>query len=391
MVYYFTCVLSFLAGVNLTLDDQLLDFTRARWNRMLMKGFWSLLVLMVMLECLYLIFITPLAPEEFFRHYMLIPAALHLSVLVLSELCLRFLEERMRDYALLAASSVITFIIVDINVEIGYIIPALFLPVLVSIFYFSARKLIAASLMSLVTLYSLYFFNTSMDISVVGIVALTAMLGAFCLIARGVISRGKEMRQYYIHAAKSNQELLVKNILMDKLAKTDALTELYNHITFHEYLDKLIEHHDTTHMPLQLALIDIDNFKSVNDHFGHRAGDSVLRQVADLVRSQAGMNDFVARYGGEELAVIFTDKSADKSLQILETIRQNIELAVYKELGSRQITVSIGFADYDREGKEKFFIRTDQALYNAKSQGKNRIVLAGDASAAGEQSRFAWQ
>lgn len=390
MVYCLTCVISFQAGVNLTLDDQLLDFTRARWNRMLLNGFWCLLVLMVILECLYLIFITPLASEDFIRYYMLVPTSLHLSVLVLTELCLRFLEERLRDYTLLAAASVITFIIVDINVEIGYIIPALFTPVFVSIFYFSARKLIAASIMSLITLYCLYFFNVKLNISVVGILALTAMLGAFCLIAWGVISRGKEMRQYYIHTAKSNQELLVKNILMDKLAKTDALTELYNHITFHEYLDKLIEHHESTRMPLQLALIDIDDFKSVNDQFGHRAGDSVLKQVAELVRSQAGMNDFVARYGGEELAVIFTDKSADKSLQILETMRQNIEQAAYSELGSRKITVSIGFADYDQEGKERFFIRTDRALYTAKSQGKNQIVLAGDGM-EGEKSRFAWK
>ncbi|QJC53213.1 diguanylate cyclase [Paenibacillus albicereus] len=373
------------------MDDQLLDFTRARWNRMLMNGFWCLLVLMVILEGLFLIFITPLAPDVFLRRYMLLPTSLHLSVLVLTELCLRFLEERLRDYSLLAASSLLTFIIVDINIEIGYIIPALFLPVLVSIFYFSSRKLIAAAILSLTTLYSLYFFNRSLDISVVGILSLTAMLGAFCLIAWGVISRGKEMRSYYIHAAKSNQELLVKNILMDKLAKTDALTELYNHITFHEYLDKLIEHHDATSMPLQLALIDIDNFKSVNDQFGHRAGDSVLKQVADLVRSQAGMNDFVARYGGEELALIFTDKSADKSLQLLETIRHNIEAASYEELGSRKITVSIGFADYLGEGKEQFFVRTDQALYAAKSQGKNRIVTAAAEPDPGSKSRFAWQ
>ena len=123
-----------------------------------------------------------------------------------------------------------------------------------------------------------------MSISLIGILSITAMMGGFCLVAWGVIIRGKEIREYYINTYKSNQELMIKNIIMDKLAKTDALTELYNHITFHEYLDKLIEHHDTSGMPLQVALIDIDNFKSVNDQFGHRAGDLVLKQVAEIVR-----------------------------------------------------------------------------------------------------------
>ena len=100
------------------------------------------------------------------------------------------------------------------------------------------------------------------------------------------------------------------------------------------------------------------------------------------------MNDFVARYGGEELAVIFTDKSGDKSLQILESMRQGIASASFDLLGSRRVTVSIGFAEYAMEGKERFFVRTDQALYTAKKEGKNRIVIAQDAMEEGK-SRFA--
>jgi diguanylate cyclase (GGDEF)-like protein len=358
------------------LDDQLLDFTRARWNRMLMNGFWCLLGLMMLFEFLYLAYITPLAPGVFFKKYILLPTALHLIVLIGAELAIRYLSEKIRDYALLIASALMTFIIAEINIEVNYIIMALFLPVLVSTFYFSAKKLLFAFLLCLIALFSMYFFNPYLDISLIGILSITAMMGAFSLVAWGVITRGKELRQYYIHTSRFNQELMVKNTIMDKLAKTDSLTELYNHITFHEYLDKLIDHHEASGMPLQLALIDIDDFKSVNDQFGHRAGDLVLKKVSEIVQAQAGMNDFVARYGGEELAVIFTDRAFDKSLHILEAMQSKISSAVYEKLGTRRITVSIGFSDYADEGKENFFARTDKALYSAKSSGKNRIIIA---------------
>ncbi|CDN45817.1 MULTISPECIES: diguanylate cyclase [Paenibacillus] len=364
------------------MDDQLLDFTRARWNRMLMNGFWCLLGLMILFEFLYLAFITPLASGIFFKKYILLPTVLHLSVLVGAEFAIRYLSERLRDYSLLVASALMTFIIVEINIEVNYIVIALFLPVLVSIFYFSSKKLVFADVLCLLSLFCLYFFNDNLDISLVGMLSITAMMGAFSLVAWGVITRGKEMRQYYIHTSRFNQELMVKNTIMDKLAKTDALTELYNHITFHEYLDKLIDHHDVSGMPLQLALIDIDNFKSVNDQFGHRAGDLVLKKVSEIVRAQAGMNDFVARYGGEELAVIFTDRAAEKSLHILEAMQTKISSAVYDKLGTRRITVSIGFSSYADEGKENFFARTDKALYAAKSSGKNRIIIAEEAEVA---------
>ena len=103
---------------------------------------------------------------------------------------------------------------------------------------------------------------------------------------------------------------------MDKLTKTDALTDLYNHMTFHEYFEKLIEQHEQNGLPLQLAIFDIDNFKLVNDMFGHRAGDAVLQRVSELIRSKVSTNDFVARYGGEEFAILFTDKLKMEALKL---------------------------------------------------------------------------
>ncbi|AJY75823.1 sensor domain-containing diguanylate cyclase [Paenibacillus beijingensis] len=364
-----------------------LDYNRNRWNRMLLNGFWLLLLLTILLESLYLP-VTYLPSSQFVMHYIALPTLFQLIVLLLAETGLRLLSDRFKDYMLIAASALLSTVIVNVHIEINYLLLALFCPVIVSIFYFHTKKLLFALGCTLASLYGLYFFNSYMheDISQAGLATITMMFASYSLIGWGVLLRGRELTSYYRTITKSNQELLVKTIVMDKLAKTDALTELYNHITFHEYLDKLIEHHDTNGMPLQLALIDIDNFKSVNDTYGHRAGDVVLRTVADIVRAEAGQNDFVARYGGEEFAVIFTEITPERSLKALEQIRHDIAQIRHEVLGERYITVSTGFSSYrPHEGKEPFFQRTDQALYLAKKTGKNRVVDADVAELKVEQ------
>ena len=181
---------------------------------------------------------------------------------------------------------------------------------------------------------------------------------------------------YLQSSYESHQQLLVKTVWMDKLTKTDALTDLYNHMTFHEYFEKLIEQHEQNSLPLQLAIFDIDNFKQVNDMFGHRAGDAVLQRVSELIRSKASTNDFVARYGGEEFAILFTDKLKMEALKLVEQIRQEIAQAPHELQQGKPVTVSVGFAEYIAgEGKEHFFNRVDDALYKAKNPERIKPLL----------------
>ena len=137
-------------------------------------------------------------------------------------------------------------------------------------------------------------------------------------------------------------------------------------MTFHEYLDRLIDQNHVNDLSIQLALIDIDNFKKVNDTYGHRAGDSVLKHVADIIKESIEADDFAARYGGEEFAVIFTEKSTSTAYSIAEDIRKKIAAMKNKEAGDTIVTVSIGLNNYNKTGKEILFKEADSALYEAK-------------------------
>jgi diguanylate cyclase (GGDEF)-like protein len=162
---------------------------------------------------------------------------------------------------------------------------------------------------------------------------------------------------------------------MERITQIDALTDCYNHKSFHEYLDKLIEQRESKHSLLHLAIIDIDNFKKVNDTYGHWVGDIVLKSVSHTLKELVTPNEYVARYGGEEFAVIFTGKTGEEAYQILDKIRLEIAQTKHPEMDHQSVTVSMGLQSYvEGEERENLFKRADHSLYTSKKTGKNKIT-----------------
>jgi diguanylate cyclase len=168
------------------------------------------------------------------------------------------------------------------------------------------------------------------------------------------------------------------NQLEDYLAeaRTDALTGLANRRAFDHRMDELHAKHQRTHHPVSLALIDVDHFKSINDTYGHAAGDVVLKQLASVLRSYAGQCDLVARYGGEEFGMIFSIPR-EQAAVILERLRAQVAFdPVLTDGQSIPVTISVGvsqLASGERLGD--LFRHSDEALYSAKQGGRNRVVV----------------
>jgi diguanylate cyclase (GGDEF)-like protein len=166
-----------------------------------------------------------------------------------------------------------------------------------------------------------------------------------------------------------------------ELSVRDSLTEAFNHRYFQEALAKELTRHERSGNPLTLGMLDIDDFKKINDLFGHPVGDVVLKGlVEEMIRSVREM-DTVARYGGEEFALIFPETTADQALLVADRLRRRVASRLFSSpevphpLG---ITVSIGLASFPENAATKRALveRADQALYQAKRNGKNCLVTA---------------
>ena len=163
------------------------------------------------------------------------------------------------------------------------------------------------------------------------------------------------------------------------LAIIDPLTELYNRRYFQQVLEKEFMRSNRYTSPLSIAMIDIDNFKKLNDSYGHQFGDEVLQVVSKLFQESLRKTDYVARYGGEELIAILPETSIEQAIIPIERLRCKIADHVFMYDFKRvNVTVSIGIAqnNFDMLSTDKFVKEADNALYEAKQRGKNRIELS---------------
>jgi diguanylate cyclase (GGDEF)-like protein/PAS domain S-box-containing protein len=175
--------------------------------------------------------------------------------------------------------------------------------------------------------------------------------------------------------AMDNVKLFEK---MQEMAITDSLTGLYNQRYFYMILNNEFERAKRYQTPLSLIVMDIDNFKTVNDEFGHLAGDDVLRSMSEICMKLLRQTDNMFRYGGEEFAIILPGTKQEEAFNVAERICSTIEQAVIKtKNGSVKITVSIGVSEYgENYSKPSEFIESvDRTMYEAKKAGRNCVCV----------------
>jgi len=164
------------------------------------------------------------------------------------------------------------------------------------------------------------------------------------------------------------------------LATRDGLTGLLNHRSFYQRLDEEISRANRYHLPLSLVILDTDCLKRLNDHYGHLTGDELLRVFAHLITSTVRKCDIVARYGGDEFAILLPHTTPEAALSLCERLRRAIESYPFKIGGVvEQLGASFGVAGYDPlvdAHGAAIVQRADEALYRAESGGRNRIEVA---------------
>ncbi|WP_448552775.1 GGDEF domain-containing protein [Thalassotalea montiporae] len=186
------------------------------------------------------------------------------------------------------------------------------------------------------------------------------------------------MRTKVSELEKQSKHFEQRMLEQQRISLQDALTKLNNRAAFDEYFAKQMVRFNHKQFELAVAVIDLDDFKQINDTYGHTAGDKTLQVIAATLTKALTKNVFIARYGGEEFVLVFNELNEKEVMAALENFRKTIAKLPFKFRNNKvNITTSIGVTHIKHgDNIHLAFERADEALYQAKHQGKNRIIYA---------------
>jgi len=180
--------------------------------------------------------------------------------------------------------------------------------------------------------------------------------------------------RFHIQMYNQEQKLKEHNKSLKKQSTTDQLTKLYNRKYFDETIENEMQRSSRYKTALSMVIADIDFFKKVNDTYGHIAGDNILEEFASIIKDNIRSTDMAFRYGGEEFVILLPNTTAQEAKQLTKKLRKIVNSHSFKE--PKSITCSYGISEYkEKDTKEKFFKKADDALYFVKNNGRDNIAV----------------
>jgi diguanylate cyclase (GGDEF)-like protein len=206
---------------------------------------------------------------------------------------------------------------------------------------------------------------------------------------RDELRSAQELQRLHERLQQEHEALNEANTRLAALATTDPLTGLPNHRTIMNHIEESLVSCRQTQKACAILFLDIDHFKRINDTWGHRVGDAILREVGHRLEASLRSEDFVGRYGGEEFAMVLANTQEEEAWQIAERLRLILteqpcswegEEEGIPTKNSLSVTASIGVALYQKHGttRETLIEAADTAMYHAKHTGRNRVCMAGE-------------
>ncbi|MBD5534400.1 MAG: GGDEF domain-containing protein [Lachnospiraceae bacterium] len=340
------------------------------WNRTIFSLFWKIWLLTLLVELLLFLFYSP-TPEcsksYYFYLFIVRPSGLELLVLVGFELAFTRLfqshSRRVVSIYTILLISLFAGITVCVHTSVGMLPAMLLLPMMLTPLYRDhLMTLLQAVLVILLYIADQFYFvpNTPYMLPQTSLSPFIEI----CIFIGGTIVT-------YVILEKVNQDVVIN----EERSRRDSLTHLYNHEAFYEELEYYQKEFEKEQHPFSVIIADIDNFKKVNDTYGHAFGDEVIQKVGQLFVENSKKEGFSARYGGEEFSMLLPH---DKPEVIAEKIRADFAAFTFRtSLGDAHFTLSLGAAVYDRPraSASAFFEEADSALYQAKRNGKNCVMV----------------
>ncbi|OPH56398.1 hypothetical protein BC351_28310 [Paenibacillus ferrarius] len=348
-----------------------------KWVRKVWISYWYIIGVQFVAQLFSYLFLPYDAQAVEFYFYVLLYPTLKMSLTVSLGWVVNKAMKKYSFHTLLIAGTILAILIIKLNTDIRIISALFLLPIFVSVIFYRIRLTLFSAILQLVGFLFVYITDESYrnHLSNFDVVAIPCFLGLCTLLASIIMIRGRELQEALRHTMTAKQELMIQYAVIRKQAKMDSLTNLYNQASFYEHFDIAMAYGGDRSSSFFLALIDIDNFKTINDTYGHLVGDVVLARVAKVIKETITPNDIAARYGGEEFALLLFETNFDKALKLVETIRATVFSLQHEEMAGTSVTISIGITSYEPAmSKEALFERADINLYKAKRTGKNKIV-----------------
>lgn len=187
-----------------------------------------------------------------------------------------------------------------------------------------------------------------------------------------IVGKNKDFNEIKKSLEIMQEKIENRELSLEKLANFDTLTKIYNRRYLFKILEEEYEKSTIENISFVIAILDLDDFKLINDTFGHQVGDEVLKKVSIVMQDNIRSVDFLGRYGGEEFLIIFPNSNINTAIEILENVRKSILRISWKEKNLK-VSTSIGVASYTPNSNIKNILKlADDNLYKAKRKGKNR-------------------
>lgn len=351
-----------------------------KWRKILLRTNIYVAILIFMIEVLMFFFLRSAnlivtSIDNYLISYLFLPTAANILIILAGMFIIRKLppESLLINYIPAVQQVLIGMVVASTHYVFSATLCVFCLPIFATIVFSDKRVtrnvgflcFLALTFEMIVRQISPFRLYNEGFFAAEGIVAYTILI-ATAMICNVLIDFQKEksliIQQSYLRQLE----------MKDQLYK-DQKTGLYGHTIFMNTLDHLVKLAERTNLAFALAIIDIDDFKKINDNYGHLKGDQVIFALANLLKREFCENLFTARFGGEEFAIIFSESQVEHAEEFLEKLRAEFAGMKYS-FTDEAVTISIGIATWQAGlSLENLFDHADSAMYTAKSIGKNRV------------------
>lgn len=305
-----------------------------------------------------------------------LPTSINLIICLIGYLLLRNtrVSENAKNYIPIYVLSFLCFTLASIHSAFQATLSSFCIPVIITIIYVN-KRMTRIIFISCLLLQQIAVYISSMHIhKQYGYVIIDVIVSSFILLtayACSIVVIRFEQQKKEIYS-----ESIVRQSELQEQLLIDTLTSLNNLRAFRGALEEYVEEAEFSGKDLVLAVIDIDDFKKINDVYGHEQGNVVLAKLGRLLRKFSGEEGIAARYGGEEFAVLFHDIDVKEAVRRMQKVLTKFSEVGFPGLDGKKVTFSCGIVEYMAGiTPQEFFTRADKAMYSAKRDGKNNVLF----------------